>query len=415
MTLSQDVTLSQLDARRVIQTVGSAGQPPIWGAGLFTDGFESTLKLLDDEFFKDYLSHGGSVFKLVVGHYGGGKTHFLYLLRELAWRQDYVVAYVSLTPEETPFHRLDLVYRAIAGSVAYPPADRIPNPGLMALLKTVVARWRKQTPDMTPEVMESMARDAVSELDSLNYQRAMSKALVALAAGDDETAMNLVQWLAAEGYERSVHRGHGILSGIDRSTALTAIRCLARFVRQAGFTGLVVLFDEAERLPSLSGRQKEFMLSNLRELIDESARGTVPGMFMAYAIPDFRFFDGKTGVYEAVKQRTSTMFGFYNPSGVSIKLEDLVTDLLPHLRSIGTKLWRIYEIAYDCELPEVAALEAVDVISRAVESQRFGDVSYRRLFVQSAVRAFEELRRKSDVVVDREWADNIVDQFLGGN
>ena len=409
------MSLTQLDARRVVQTVGSAGQPPVWGAGLFTDGFDKTLKVLDDEFLRDYLLHGGSVFKLVVGHYGGGKTHFLYLLRELAWKQDYVVAYVSLTPEETPFHRLDLVYRAIAGAVAYAPPDRIPNPGLLALLKTVVARWREQVPDGSPEVLETMARDATRELDSLNYQRAMTSALKALIAGDEETALDLVQWLGAEGYDRNVHRQHGILSGIDRSTALTSIRCLARFVRQAGYAGLVVLFDEAERLPSLSGRQKEFMLSNLRELIDESARGTVPGLFMAYAIPDFRFFDGKTGVYEAVKQRTSTMFDFYNPSGVSIRLEQMNTELLPHLRAIGTKLWKIYEIAYGCELPEDEAAKAVDVIARATESERFGDVSYRRVFVQSAVRGFEELRRKPDVAVSQEWAAGIVDQFLGGD
>ena len=91
------------------------------------------------------------------------------------------------------------------------------------------------------------------------------------------------------------------------------------------------------------------------------------------------------------------------------------TELLPHLRAIGTKLWRIYEIAYGCELPEDEAAKAVDVIARATESERFGDVSYRRIFVQSAVRGFEELRRKPDVVVSQEWAAAIVDQFLGGD
>ena len=407
-------SLSQLDARRIIQTVGSAGQPPAWGAGYFTDGFDSTLKLLGEEFFEDYLKLGGAVFKLVVGHYGGGKTHFLYLLRELAWSHDCVVSYVSLTPEETPFHRLDLVYRSIASGATAAPEGREWTGGLLNLLKTAVGRWRRETAGQPDDVIRSLAADSVRDLESLNYQRAMLKALSALLDGDEETAENLVVWLSGQGFDRNQLREHGVLSPIDRSTALAALRSLARWVRQAGFGGLVILFDEAERMPSMSGRQKELMLSNLRELIDETARGTLPGAFVAYAIPDFRFFDGKTGVYEAVKQRTATMFDFYNPSGVSIGLENLVSDLVAHLKSIGLKLWRIYEIAYAITLPENETAAAVDAIANAVEAARFSDVSYRRLFVQSMTRAFEQLRRKPDVVVSNEWAAEIVDQFVSG-
>ena len=392
--------ITQLDARRIIQTVGSSGQPPVWGAGYFTDGFDRTLQLLEEEYFDDYLRAGGSSFKLVVGHYGGGKTHFLYLLRELAWKHDYVVAYVSLTPEETPFHRLDLVYRAIASGATCLPEDRVLNSGLMPLLKTAVGRWIRQADGRTPDFARSLAADSTRDLESLNFQRAMKQALYALIDGDEEAAADLVQWLSAQGFDRGRHRAYGVLSQIDRSTALTALRSLGRWVRQAGFSGLVILFDEAERMPSMSGRQKELMLSNLRELIDESARGTLPGAFVAYAVPDFRFFDGKTGVYEAVKQRVATMFDFYNPSGVSIGLEELVSELQPHLSAIGAKLWRIYEIAYRTELPAEQAENAIRVVAAAVDDARYADVSYRRLFVQSAVRALEQLRRRTIISQD---------------
>ena len=407
--------ITQLDARRIIQTVGAAGQPPVWGAGYFTDGFERTLKVLEDEFFTDFLSMGGAVFKLVVGHYGGGKTHFLYLIRELAWKHNYVVAYVALTPEETPFHRLDLVYRAIASAATYPPESRQLDSGLLPLLKTVVGRWMAELKGRPLEVAESMASESTRGLESLNFARGLERALHALIRNEEEEALDIIQWLSAQGFDRARHRAYGILAPIDRSTALSSLRCLSRWVTQAGFKGLVVLFDEAERMPSMSGRQKELMLSNLRELIDETARGSLPGAFVGYAVPDFRFFDGKTGVYEAVKQRTATMFDFYNPSGVSINLEQLVKELPPHLNSIGLKLWSLYEIAYETRLPEETAKAALNALAVAVERARYADVSYRRLFVQSAVRAFEQIRRQPDLVITSKWAEDIVDPFVGGD
>ena len=409
-----DATLTQFDARRIINTVGAAGQPPAWGAHFFTDAFEETLGLLDQDYFSDYLKQGGSVFKLVVGHYGGGKTHFLYLLRQLAWKNDFAAAYVSLNPEQAPFHRLDLVYRAIASALAYPPDEQMEHRGLMPLLKATVARWVRLNDNPDPQVLASMAADSVRELENLNFQRAMRKALEALLEGDEETAEELVHWLSAQGFDRSGLKRHGILAPIDRSSAFSCLRSLARWVRQAGYAGLVVLFDEAERTPSLSGRQKEFMLSNLRELIDESARGTLAGAFVAYAVPDYRFFDGKTGVYEAVKQRTASMFDLYNPSGVRIDLETLVEDVEGHLASIGRKLWRVFEIAYGEELDEAKVEAAVEAIGEAVLAARFADISFRRLFVQSLVRGLEQVRRDSSLEVTRVWADDLVDHYVSG-
>ncbi len=408
--------LSQFDARRIIHTVGSSGQPPLWGAAYFTDGFQDTLRLLDEEFFSDYLDMGGSAFKLIAGNYGGGKTHFLYLLQELAWRKGYVVSYVSLTPEETPFHRLDLVYRAIAKGAACMPEGRNLHRGLMPVFKTAVSRWRAQVGPERREAAESLAADSARDLESMGVQRAIRRILKALFVGDEDTAQKLTSWLSAEGYDRHQHREYGILAPIDRSNAFATLRCLAQWVRQAGFKGLVILFDEAERMPSMSGRQKELMLSNLRELIDETARGTLPGAFVAYAIPDLRFFDGKTGVYEALKQRTATLFDFHNPSGVTIRLEGLVKDPAPHLAAIGRRLRRVYEIAYDTSLPDAATERLIPIMAEAVEAVRFADVSYRRIFVQAIVRTFEELRRAPDTLRDKAWATKVVDGFLqGGN
>jgi len=114
-------TLTKIVAREIIERVGSSGQPPEYGVSFFTAGFDSYLKTIEDEYLSSYISkENGKAFKLVVGYYGGGKTHFLYSIRELAWKYNFAVSYVELKEKSTPFHKLEFVYKAIANNLMYP-------------------------------------------------------------------------------------------------------------------------------------------------------------------------------------------------------------------------------------------------------------------------------------------------------
>ena len=89
-------------ARRIIERVGGSGQPPEYGSHLFTVGLEPYLTVIEKEYLSGFVRQGGSAFKMVVGVYGGGKTHFLYCVRDLAWKHNFVVSYVDLRQGEKP-------------------------------------------------------------------------------------------------------------------------------------------------------------------------------------------------------------------------------------------------------------------------------------------------------------------------
>ena len=112
--------LSPPIARAIIERVGGPGEPPEYGCHFFSAGLEPYLTILDEEYLSSFIKDGGASFKMVVGVYGGGKTHFLFCLRDLAWAQNFVVSYVSLKAGESPFHRLELVYAAIARGLLPP-------------------------------------------------------------------------------------------------------------------------------------------------------------------------------------------------------------------------------------------------------------------------------------------------------
>jgi len=94
--------MDPIRARRIVNHLASTGTPPDEGVDAFTVGLDGLLGVLDEEYLA-FLGQGLSAFKLVVGAYGGGKTHLLLSIRERAFRRGAAVAYLTLNPQESPF------------------------------------------------------------------------------------------------------------------------------------------------------------------------------------------------------------------------------------------------------------------------------------------------------------------------
>src|SRR5262245_45165644 len=108
-------------ARRILAQMGENGKPPELGISHVNVGNESYLQVIDAAYVGDLICIAeGSSFKLVQGTYGAGKTHFLYCVRDLAWRRGLLTVFVTISPKECPFHRPLAVYRAIAQRIERP-------------------------------------------------------------------------------------------------------------------------------------------------------------------------------------------------------------------------------------------------------------------------------------------------------
>ena len=104
-------------ARQIIDVLGQSGTPLSKGVSYYNVGNESLLNALDTHYLGSYLADGGAVFKLVVGDYGSGKSHFLYCLRDRAWERNFAVSKVDLSPRESPYDDQRRVYAAVASSI----------------------------------------------------------------------------------------------------------------------------------------------------------------------------------------------------------------------------------------------------------------------------------------------------------
>jgi len=394
-------------AKAILSKLGSTGTPPEFGIETFSVGLDHYLKVLESEYLQGILKYNLSSFKLVVGNYGGGKTHFLYSVRNLAFRNNYAVAYATLSPTECPFDRLELVYRQIVSNLMPPMNEEdLSKPwekGIEPLLRHWYHKIRVQGSEVggqgTGEVGQGTLnlRDYVSSLkgtESSSFLNAVKAAFNALVAEDEDAFASVVQWLKGEEIGQDIRAYYRISERVDKTTAFRMLRSLIQWIHGIGYSGLILLFDEAERGMSISStRDRRRALDNLRQLVDECGNSRLPGAMFFYAVPDENLLlDGTGGVYEALKQRLRSAFAEMNPVGVKIDLEKLDLEPMEFLRALGLKLLNLFESAYVFELPKNEAQKALDLLGSLALSSFAYDVSYRRLFVVGAIEAFHKLR-----------------------
>lgn len=410
-------------ARQIIAHLGQSGTPPEYGVEWYTVGLDDYLAPIREEYLELMTREGVSSFKLVVGSYGGGKTHFLYCVRDMALHLGYPVIYVPLSPAECPFNQLDLVYRAIMNNIAYPISEdhdlyeAITQRGIESFIRHAAAEVARKLAIRLDDREKELEKvriflDGLFGIESSSFARAMREAILAVLKGDEETFNDLIQWLKGERIQSDRLRQRQIVENIDSRSAFRMIRSLAQWIRQFGFHGTVVLFDEAERAISLQAtRQVMAALDHLRQWIDECGQGRFPGVFTLYAIPDESMLLDRPGPsYEALRQRLHTVFSKIEPTGVKIYLDRINMEPRAFLISLGKRLLEIYERAYTLNLPREITLRNIEVLADQVYRLRYADISYRRLFVTSIIPLLHRMRHQPDYLLEPDEAEQWVIQ-----
>jgi hypothetical protein len=188
--------------------------------------------------------------RVLMGGYGAGKSHLLEWLREEGASRGFLVAQVSLDDREiTPAHP-KRVYRELLSSMAYPDLPSSER-GLLPLLEKALSRG-------------CFPRSRNRE----NYHRYLDPAMLgvarARALGDSDLLTQVLEWIEGQPFtdSSSFNRLVSRLKG-PRFLALPDFRTfshvyayvlggIASLSREVGYSGLMVLIDEAEFYQTLS-------------------------------------------------------------------------------------------------------------------------------------------------------------------
>ncbi len=382
--------------RRILHRMGETGQPPERGALQVNVGTDELLDVLRREYLVPIRESGrNSAFKLVQAPFGGGKSQFLHCLRELAWREGFVTSLVDVSPQECPFDDPVRIYRAVATRLESPPKDLAveSDVGIDAVLRVAIAERRKAHGEAAVRAWLD-EEIATARVDSHAVRRAAHLLMCALLDRDHDAEALLASFLRGEDVQPGEVRALGVREALEPSSAFRFLRSLVQVLRAVGVSGVVLLFDEMDRVMSLSVRRRRSIGDVLRQTIDHCGQASLPSVLWIYAVPP-EFLTNVVPEYPALEQRLrgASTFSSVNPLAPVIDLDRLPLGPTALLTAIGGKLLDLHLRAHEGTLDEAAQRGNLQDLARELGERQL-EVGTRRTFVKAAAQLLATQQRE---------------------
>ena len=259
------------------------------------------------------VTDGGSAIRFIIGEYGSGKSFFLHLIRTAALEKQMVTMHADLTPDRRIFSTGGQA-RSLYAELARNLSTRTNPDG--GALQSVVERFigeAQQAARSNGLETEDMIRDHLTSLSELVGGYAFADVVAAYWRGHDQGDVNLkasaVRWLRGEySTKTDARRDLGVREIIDDGNVYDMLKLLARFVRLAGYGGLIVAFDEMVNLYKLANtRARNSNYEQILRILNDCLQGSVEHLgFLMAGTPEF-LTDTRRGLYsyEALQSRLS--------------------------------------------------------------------------------------------------------------
>ncbi|HRY15582.1 MAG: DUF2791 family P-loop domain-containing protein [Candidatus Competibacteraceae bacterium] len=388
------ITMNRFEARGALESLSQGVAPSPEITQLISIGLESDLKIFKDEYFGEeglLRNIDQGTFKLIEAYYGGGKTHYLRAVEQLAHQLGFASAFIELHKDSCPLTRFDLIYARVAEALTMPTPQGVPSrDGLAGAIRQWVTppSTSAENTEVDPFVYAESQVRRMGDLPLPSLRIAIQNAAYAIAS-DDRSTFDEVHVYLHSGKIAPPLKKRGILEAIDVKNGVLALRSLAIWLRQIGRPGLLLIMDEGDRSLSISSTKDRTTASNnLVQLINETLRGTAwPGVMFLYSIPSWQDFQNSlSGNNMALDQRVRNT-GFPNlPPAPRIVLDDRYpTDVAREgfCRAVAVPLGELFALAYPNNHP--AQVERDQLAQRVAVAvvREVADVSFRRRFIQA--------------------------------
>ena len=330
--------------RRIAQTLMNSlkgGVVPRIGLQYVTVGRSQEIDALLRDV--EIIADGGASFRFIVGKYGSGKSFLLQTIRNYVMAKNFVVVDADLSPER----RLQgnrgqglATYKELIRNMS---TKTKPEGGALSL---ILDRWisNVQQQVMT-ESQLSMTDPALSRLVekrilaviySLNemvhgfdFARLLTLYYQAHITGDDETKAKVLKWFRGEYNTKTEARQDlGVNIVITDDDWYEYLKIFAAFLKQAGYSGMLVLIDELVniyKIPNAITRQYNY--EKILTMYNDAMQGKAQHIgFILCGTPQC-MEDPRRGVYSYEALRSRLAEGHF--SGEHKDLLSPVIKLLP--------------------------------------------------------------------------------------
>jgi hypothetical protein len=335
------------DRDAVIQSL-RAGVVPRVGQHLIQVGRAKELAALIKDI--DRIADGGSAFRVVVGEYGAGKTFFLNLVRAIGLEKKLVTLHADLNPDRR-LHASGGQARSLYAELTKNLSTRTkPDGGALAGIVEKFISQAKTDAKTTGQSSESLIHARLAQLTEMVNGYDFAEVIAAYCRGFDEGNEQLkadaIRWLRGEFTTKTDARlALGVRSCVEDAAVYDQLKLLARFVRLAGYSGLLICLDEMVNLYKLANTQaRNANYEQILRMLNDSLQGTADGLgFILGGTPEF-LLDTRRGLYSyaalqsRLTENTFAAAGLVDYSGPVLRLSALTPEdfyvLLDKLRHV---------------------------------------------------------------------------------
>ena len=318
---TKNTEIKKRDSTAILNSLGGGVVPSRGLHHIMVGRNEEVKQILSD---LDNIKKGSSFMKLFIGPFGSGKSFIQALIQQAAFNAKFVVAKADFTPERRLYGtegKAVATYTELMKNLA---TATVPQGGA---LPTILDKWISEiqmkvqldknydsvafdNPTFVKDV-ELAITDVVSKMDELvggyDFARILTQYFKGFVEDDAELQRQALRWLRGEYTSKmEARKDLGVREIINDINYYEYIKVFSQFVKQIGYSGLVLNLDEAINLFKITHPQtREKNYETILKIYNDTLQGNIEGLYITIGgTPEF-LEDERRGLfsYGALKRR----------------------------------------------------------------------------------------------------------------
>jgi hypothetical protein len=313
------------------------------------DEIDEFKRLLED------VKRGEARTKFINAQFGMGKSLLLKTVEAIAIENNFAVSYIDLPKKaaDLPFSKFEVVYAKIVQTLEGRSGSsfkEIVDTWLLDLKNRATGILNNPIRSEDPIVTELMKEtlDPVEKYSN-SFAVVLESYYEGLKTGNDEIMRYAMAWLKGDpNMPANKRKIIGVKGTITKEESFSFLKALTIFIKSIGYSGIVVLIDEAENIMNIAqGNSRDGAYGNIKKLYDnESKLGNI--MFIFAGTPDL-YMEGKSkGIwsYDALYDRVKD--ALHSPlKDVRKPVMELEGFKIDELKDVSNEVIEIYGLAYN--------------------------------------------------------------------
>lgn len=334
--MSEQVRLRPKERDAILQSL-RAGVVPRLGLHHIQVGRAQEVQALLRDI--ERIADGGSTIRFIIGEYGSGKTFFLHLIRAIAIEKGLVTVHADLAPDRrlhaTGGQARNLYAESMRNMATRTKPDGGALPSVVERFVSSALKEARESGQKVERVIHNRLEQLSEMVGGYDFAQVILGYWTGHDSGNEQLKSDAVRWLRGEFSTKTDARAAlGVRTIVDDANVYDHFKLMARFIRLAGYNGLLIGLDEMVNLYKLANtRARNSNYEQILQILNDSLQGVAVGVgFVMNGTPDF-LMDTRRGLYSypalqsrLAENRFAASAGVVDYSSPGIRLASLIPE-----------------------------------------------------------------------------------------